>query len=63
LHALAGRAVGGNPPKGPWPAPVVERVEPVVEKYAQAWHAWGHRKIHALMRADGYDVSVPTVDV
>jgi putative transposase len=52
----------GNPLKGPWPAPVVERVEPVVEKYAQAWSAWGHRKIHALMRADGYDVSLSTVE-
>ncbi|MEV0700854.1 hypothetical protein AB0I53_23495 [Saccharopolyspora sp. NPDC050389] len=52
----------GNPPKGPWPAPVVEAVEPIVEKYAQDWPAWGHRKIHALMRADGYDVSASTVE-
>ena len=52
----------GNPPKGPWPAPAVEAFEPVVEKYAQAWPAWGHRKIHALMRADGHEVSVSTVE-
>lgn len=51
-----------NPPKGPWPAPVVEAVEPIVEKYAQNWPAWGHRKIHALMRADDYDVSTSTVE-
>lgn len=52
----------GNPPKGPWPAPAVEAVEPVVEKYAQAWPVWGHRKICALMRADGYEVSPSTVE-
>ncbi|SDZ39577.1 hypothetical protein SAMN05216215_10683 [Saccharopolyspora shandongensis] len=45
----------GNPPKGPWPAPVVE-------KYAQDWPARGHRKIHASMRVDGYDVSASTVE-
>lgn len=56
------KARAGNPPKGPWPAPVVERVEPIVEKYAQAWPAWGHRKIHALMRVDGHEVSVSTVE-
>lgn len=50
------------PAKGPWPAPVLERVEPIVEKYAQAWPAWGHRKIWWLMRADGYEVSVSTVE-
>ena len=56
------QARAGNPPKGPWPASAVEAAEPIVEKYAQDWPAWGHRKIHALMRADGYDVSVSTVE-
>lgn len=32
-------------------------IEPLVEKYASDWPAWGHRKIAAMMRADGYDVS------
>jgi len=52
----------GYPTKGPWPTPAVEAIEPIVEKYAADWPAWGHRKIHALMRADGYDVSVSTVE-
>jgi putative transposase len=56
------KARAGNPAKGPWPAPAVEAMEPIVEKYAQDWPAWGHRKIHALMRTDGYDVSVSTVE-
>lgn len=47
--------------KGPWPAPAVETAEPIVEKYAQAWPAWGHRKIYGLLRADGYAFSVSTV--
>jgi hypothetical protein len=43
-------------PVGVWPAPVVDRIEPTVAKYAQEWPAWGHRKIWALARADGHDV-------
>jgi hypothetical protein len=38
----------GDPAKGPWPAPVADRIEPVVAKYAGDWDAWGHRKIWAL---------------
>lgn len=55
-------ARAGNLVKGPWPAPAVEAIEAVVEKYAAAWPAWGHRKIAALMRADGHPVSVSTVE-
>lgn len=40
--------------KGPWPAPVVDEVEPVAAKYAADWPGWGHRKIYGLMRADGH---------
>jgi putative transposase len=35
---------------------VVERIEPIVAKYAGDWDAWGHRKIWALMRHDGHEV-------
>ncbi|GAB0102702.1 hypothetical protein JMUB6875_16720 [Nocardia sp. JMUB6875] len=52
----------GDPPRGPWPSPKVERFEPIAAKYAQEWSAWGHRKIAALMRADGYEVSTSTVE-
>ncbi|MGY5309588.1 transposase [Nocardia gipuzkoensis] len=40
----------------------MERFEPIAAKYAQEWPAWGHRKIAALMRADGYEVSTSTVE-
>lgn len=46
----------GDPEKGPWPAPVVDRIEPLVDKYAQDWPAWGHRKIRAIAAADGHQV-------
>jgi transposase InsO family protein len=54
-HRLA-KHRAGEPPKGPWPAPVVDRIEPLVAKYAGEWDAWGHRKIWALMRHDGHQV-------
>ncbi|WP_280331409.1 integrase core domain-containing protein [Nocardia wallacei] len=56
------RLRGGAPPCGPWPAPKVERFEPIAAKYANEWPAWGHRKIAAMMRADGHEVSTSTVE-
>lgn len=55
------RLRSGDPVKGPWPAPVVDRIEAVAAKYAQAWPAWGYRKIAAMMRADGHDVTNSSV--
>jgi hypothetical protein len=52
----------GEPPHGPWPAPKVERCEPIAVKYAEAWPTWRHRMIAALMRAEGYQVSTSTVE-
>jgi putative transposase len=52
----------GDPGKGPWPAPKVDAIEALAAKYAQDWPAWGHRKIAALMRADGHEVSTSTVE-
>jgi len=48
--------------KGPWPAPAVDRIEPVAAKYAADWPAWGHRKIHALMAVDGHRASMSSVE-
>ncbi|WNG95732.1 hypothetical protein C6A82_007510 [Mycobacterium sp. ITM-2016-00318] len=55
------RLRAGNPDKGPWPAPVVDRIEATAAKYAQEWPAWGYRKIAALMRADGHEVTNSSV--
>jgi putative transposase len=45
---LATLRSGDAPGKGPWPAPAVDATEALAAKYA-----WGHRKIAAMMRADG----------
>src|SRR5690606_28822353 len=55
-HYRRGKWRAGDLEKGPWPAPVVDRIEPTVAKYAESWEAWGHRKIWAIARADGHDV-------
>jgi transposase InsO family protein len=55
-HYRLAKHRAGEPAKGPWPAPVVDRIEPIVAKYAGDWDAWGHRKIWALAHHDGVDV-------
>ena len=56
-----GKARAGWPATGPWPAPVAERVEATVVKHAEAHTAWGHRKVWAMTRYDGEQVSASTV--
>lgn len=51
----------GAAPKGPWPAPKVDPIEALATEYAEAWLAWGYRKIAALMRADGHQVTNSSV--
>jgi transposase InsO family protein len=50
-----------RPGKGPWPAPVVDRIEPLAAKHAEQWAAWGHRKVWGLLAADGVAVSQSSV--
>jgi hypothetical protein len=38
----------------------VDAIEAVAAKYAADWPACGHRKIAAMMRADGHQVSTST---
>lgn len=57
------RWLAGEPGKGPWPAPVVDRIEPTVAKLAEAWPAWGHRKIAALHRVEYPDITVSDASV
>jgi putative transposase len=44
-----------------WPAPVVDAVEEPAARHAGQWSAWGHRKIWAMLRADGISVSQSSV--
>ena len=55
------RALGGRPAKGPWPRPTRDRVAAVVIAYALRYPAWGHRKIWALLEADGFHASQAAV--
>ena len=55
-HYRLARLQSGDPVKGPRPAPVVDRIEPPVAKYAEQLDAWGHHKVWAIARADGHDV-------
>lgn len=49
------------PPKGPWPTPAQDAVERPAVDMASRWPAWGHRKITALLQADGVDCCEATV--
>ena len=44
-----------------WPAPVVDAIEERAALTAHRWSAWGHRKIWAMLRADGVRVSRSSV--
>jgi transposase InsO family protein len=60
-YRLAGLRAG-KVTKGPWPAPRLDEIEPIAAKYAADWPAWGHRKIAAMMRADGHQASDSSVE-
>ncbi len=51
----------GRSARGPCPAPSRDLIEPVAVSYADRWPAWGHHKIAALMRADGFQAPESTV--
>jgi hypothetical protein len=44
-----------------WPTPVLDSLDEAVTETAHKYSAWGHRKIWAMIRADGYDVSQSSV--
>nr|WP_241895880.1 integrase core domain-containing protein [Jatrophihabitans sp. GAS493] len=59
-YAWRAAELSGRPTRR-WPAPVVdELVEPAAQQ-AHRWSAWGHRKIWAMLRADGVQVSQSSV--
>lgn len=56
FHGIHGRPVRR------WPAPVVDALAPRAAETAHRYAAWGHRKIWAMLRADGVRVSVSSVE-
>ena len=55
------KARTGTAVKGPWSQPARQAARELVVKHALAHPAWGHRKIWALTRHDGHQVSQATV--
>lgn len=51
----------GKPPRGPWPAPAQDRVEPLAVAKDDRYPAWGHRKVAELIRVDGHRAPDSTV--
>jgi putative transposase len=51
----------GRPPKGPWPTPSADRLEPVAVACADRYPQWGSRTIATLLRIDGIDAPDSTV--
>ena len=45
-----------------WPAPVVDAIVERTEEEAHRYAAWGHRKIWAMLRADGIRVSASSIE-
>lgn len=54
------KARAEQPPKGPWPRPVRDAAAPVIVEHALKHPAWGHRKVWAMTRRDGVQVSPST---
>jgi putative transposase len=52
---LAGR------PARRWPTPVLDAIEEPAAELCERYSAWGHRKIWAMLRADGVKVSASSV--
>ena len=47
--------------KGPWPSASLDAVAVVLDDYLSRYEHLGHRKIHALILADGHITSPSTV--
>ncbi|SRR6266700_2354356 len=47
--------------KGPWPSPSVDAAAKLLEDYLAEHEDFGHRRLHALMAADGHVTSESTV--
>lgn len=60
-QARTGEVAGAA--KGPWPAPVRGDADVVaaVRAHATAHPTWGHRRVRALVRAEGFEVSEASV--
>lgn len=61
MTCVAQKPLAGMPATGPGPTAVLHAFEPDVVKTAEAWPAWGHGKVWAMMRHDGHHVAESSV--
>lgn len=52
---------GRSADKGPWPSPSVDAAAKLLDGYLERREGYGHRRLHALMAADGHVTSPSTV--
>lgn len=59
---MQARQRSGQPAvKGPWPSPSLDMVEKLLRDYLLEQPDLGHRRIHAMLLADGHTTSPSTV--
>ncbi len=49
------RETDGEPVRGPWPTPVLDRIDPLVAEVAASFGFFGYRKIWGRLRLDGQE--------
>jgi transposase InsO family protein len=49
------REAGAELARGPWPTPVLDRIDPLVEEVASSFGFFGYRKVWGRLRLDGHD--------
>jgi hypothetical protein len=55
LVGLPRRETGGRLVRGPWPTPVLDRIDPLVAEVAASFAFFGYRKVWGRLRLDGQD--------
>lgn len=60
-RSQARQRTGQPAAKGPWPSPSVDVVEKLLRDYLHEHPDLGHRRLHALLLADGHTTSPSTV--
>ena len=48
------REAGGGLARGPWPTPVLDRIDPLVAEVASSFAFFGYRKVWGRLRLDGH---------
>ena len=47
--------IRARPVRGPWPTPVLDRIDPLVAEVASSFAFFGYRKVWGRLRLDGHE--------